>query len=125
MATMGAPSDSRYLGRNRRHRFSPRAMRNMAATTARVLRSSESRSRRRVDHEWEGSVGESAGRTSEPELILASEGAAPRSLVRLRGPGRPVGLGVAPANILPIRPRRLRLDEQRDQLGMRLADALL
>src|SRR5512138_616611 len=48
MATIGAPSDSRYLGRNRRQRFSPRAMRNIAATTASVLRSRARRPARRL-----------------------------------------------------------------------------
>src|SRR3954471_17847680 len=42
MATIGAPRDSRYLGRNRRHSCSPSAIANIAADTATTLRSSPS-----------------------------------------------------------------------------------
>src|SRR4051794_17490740 len=42
MATIGAPRDSRYLGRNRRHSCSPSAIANIAEDTATTLRSSPS-----------------------------------------------------------------------------------
>src|SRR5207244_11730907 len=42
MATIGAPRISRYLGRKRFQRFSPRASRNIATETATMLRSSPS-----------------------------------------------------------------------------------
>src|SRR5437879_12280811 len=42
MAAIGAPRISRYLGRKRFQRFSPRASRNIATETATMLRSSPS-----------------------------------------------------------------------------------
>src|SRR3954467_6347637 len=42
MARIGAPRDSRYLGRNRRQSCSPKAMANIARDTATRLRSSPS-----------------------------------------------------------------------------------
>src|SRR5438094_9134575 len=42
MAAIGAPRISRYLGRKRFQRFSPRASRNIATQTATMLRSSPS-----------------------------------------------------------------------------------
>src|SRR5512146_1224897 len=48
MASTGAPSTSRYLGRNRRQRFSPSAIRNMALAAAPVFRSSPSRAASRA-----------------------------------------------------------------------------
>src|SRR3954452_1851169 len=48
MATIAAPSDSRYLGRNRRQCCSPRAMSNIARDTATTLRSSPSQAARRA-----------------------------------------------------------------------------
>src|SRR3954451_10426376 len=46
MARIGAPRDSRYLGRNRRQSCSPRAMANIARDTATTLRSSPSQAAR-------------------------------------------------------------------------------
>src|SRR5712692_5473003 len=48
MASTGAPSTSRYLGRNRLQRFSPSAMRNIAPAAAAVFRSSPSRAATRT-----------------------------------------------------------------------------